>query len=262
LDLLLTLGSCITDLVLGNLAITESRASAACHWEKLNICAGNDALSMHQAAYLPLKTVQQLEQCSRSTGYSLKLPLSSVRPSQLPTLLHQAAINLAACPAWQKAMPPDVIVWNAEVDYDPSEHSWTSEQRVQLLRAMAPLRHSHLTGFLLDLDGWELGQPEVAALQHSFGAGLDTLVLGDCILVPSFWAALTELLPHVSDLQLRSSVRCHIPDVITLCSRRSKAHPFVLQLENKLYEVCGGDQVQDSLRAQGVGHVFVVEAKW
>jgi hypothetical protein len=149
---------------------------------------------------------------------------------------------------------------NAE--YDALEDSWTSEQRVQLLRAMAPLRHPHLKGLTLIVDGFELGQPEVAALQHSFGAGLRALSIGDCTLVPSFWVALTELLPTVSGLQLRSAVECHTQDIITFCSRRSTAQPLRLGLGSNLYKACGGAETQAGLRAHGVQHVSVVEGDW
>jgi hypothetical protein len=142
---------------------------------------------------------------------------------------------------------------------NPQAHSWTSEQRVQLLRAMAPLSHPHLTGLAFGIAGFELGQPEVAAIQHSFGAGLTTLVLGICTLLPTFWVAMTELLPHVTDLQLRSFVKCHTPDVIIFCSRRSTAQPLTLHLSTKLYEACGGAQLQASLRANRAGHVSIVE---
>jgi hypothetical protein len=36
----------------------------------------------------------------------------------------------------------------------------------------------------------------------------------------------------------------------------------MLALGRRLYEACGGDQVQAGLRAQGVQHVSVVECDW
>jgi hypothetical protein len=257
LDLLLALGTCITSLTVRDINVGESRANAPCQWEKLTICAGSRGLSMHQAAFLPLKTVHQLG--STLLICDLQLPLSSVPLGEIPALLHQAATNLAGCPARQHAHPLGVCLWNATTAFNPLEHRWTSEQRVQLLRAIAPLRHPHLTGFVFAATGWELGQPEVTALHHSFGAGLATLQLGYCTLLPSFWAALNERLPNVTNLRLASSVDCQASDVIISCSKRSAVKPLRLDLGKKLYKACGGDQVQASLRAQGVGHVSITE---
>jgi hypothetical protein len=214
---------------------------------------------MRQAAFLPLATIHVFVHAGRAKQQLLELPLGRVATGDLPALAHQAAINLAGCPAWQQAQLPKIWLWNAEGDYDPVEHRWTSEQRVQLLRAVAPLRHPHLTSFTLDVDGFELGQPEVAALQHSFGAGLTTLSLGSCTLVPTFWAAVNEHLPSVTELQLRSSVTCQASDVIIFCSRRPTAHPLTLHLGPDLYKACGGDQVQAGLRGYGVQHVSINE---
>jgi hypothetical protein len=218
--------------------------------------------TLQHAAFLPLKTVQKLVNISSLMQQWLQLPLGRMATADLPGLVYKAAINLAGCPAWQQTQLPDMWLCSNSTSYNPQEHSWTSEQRVQLLRAMAPLRHPHLTSFTLAVDGFELGQHEVAALQHSFGAGLTTLGLGFCTLLPSFWVALNDVLPNVNDLQLISSVNCHPPDINTFCSTRSTAHPLVLQLEDKLFEACGGAQLQASLRALGVRHVSVLEGNW
>jgi hypothetical protein len=130
LGVLLTHGTSITDLMLGNTSLTTSKADWPCSWRKLDLYEG----TLQEFAYLPLKSVQQLEVRRQRLDTSwVQLALDSDTPAeQLPDLLHQATRNLASCPAWLKAPPSDLLLHGYVQDL-------TSVQRVQLLQALAPV---------------------------------------------------------------------------------------------------------------------------
>jgi hypothetical protein len=108
LEMLLTHGTSITGLELGRTSLTTSKADWACSWRELKLYG-----TLQEFAYLPLKSVQQL-QVVRHGVYQeslVHLDLPSDTPAaQLLHLLHQATTNLACCPAWVRSPPPELLL--------------------------------------------------------------------------------------------------------------------------------------------------------
>jgi hypothetical protein len=220
-DILLTHCTNITDLTLGPATLDSSRADRQCSWRKLSLL-GPPGDILFQVAYLPLRSVQILEAGLTIVG-RLLLP-DAVPASQLPSLLHQAATNLASCPAWARAAPSRLSLQGAG-------QALTAGQRVELLQALAPLC-THVTEMIIYL--WhqlELGCMEVQALANSTGGSLQSLSIHNCTLLGTFWKALTLHLPQLAYLELSGSITANVMDIAMYLSMRSSSSSQPLRLE-------------------------------
>jgi hypothetical protein len=141
----------------------------------------------------------------------------------------------------------------------PATVSFNPEQRLQLFRALAPLCGPHIEAFQLSIEGFnvELGRTEVAALAQSLGRGLEALRLGYVTLTAGFWAAVDKALPSLHTLALEEQVTCSAADIGTFCRERTATGYFNLHLSPVWYQLCGGDEFQQGLRAQGLSHISV-----
>jgi hypothetical protein len=132
LNILLQHGPNITDVRLGGLVLTRSRADSTCKWQRLWLDATETILA--GLAYLPLRSVQELGTGGHDWG-TLNLPLLPSSQRQV-LLLHQAVSNLKACPAWQKQPATRVLLytypWGGNAAIPVS-------QIAQLLSALSPL---------------------------------------------------------------------------------------------------------------------------
>jgi hypothetical protein len=259
LEVLLTHGTKITSLKALALITETSFADRQCSWRRLKLVGDECYATVLHWADLPLKGVEVLENGVESLG-TLQLPLSSVEPDQLATVLRRATTNLAACPAWQAA--PDSKIALHEDPAEPHVHPifFFPQQRIQLLEALAPLGGPHVRTFQASVQDavFQWGCPELKALARSMNSGqLSTLELSYCTLTTDFWAALDEVLPSLSSLSLVSGVTCSAADVAVYCSKRKEGQPFTLTLGDAVYTAVGGAQLQAALEAQGPVHVRV-----
>jgi hypothetical protein len=257
LEVLLTYGTNITTLSVYAFRTDVSFADRQCSWKCLHTSQYYPTV-LHWAV-LPLKRVKELNNnCDLGT---LHLPLPTVEPDQLATILRQATTNLAACPAWQ-ADPASILALYAYPSDTPLETLvFTPAQRIQLLEALAPLGGPHisrLTARIMDAV-FQWGRPELQALGLSLKSGqLSTLELDHCLLTADFWAALDEALPSLSSLFLCEDVECSAADVAGYCSKRKEGHPFTLNLSDAVYTAVGGTDLQAALIARGPAHVEVL----
>jgi hypothetical protein len=240
LDVLLTHSTRVTDLTLGAINLDSSRAHRQCSWRKLSLLDLHDELLM-QLAHLPLRTVQDLNYWGFRSGWGcFNLPGPAAVPAaQLPSLLHEAATNLATCPAWIHAPPSKLSLWGGG-------QQLTADQRVQLFHALAPLAAPHVTEMRLNLDGQlQLSSAEIQALADSIGSDPPKLSLHNCSLSGTFWKALANHFPQLSSLDLCEGVRASANDIaayLSMCSSsarqatgmRLKAHPDILDAESQL----------------------------
>jgi hypothetical protein len=225
LDLLLTHCTSITDLTLGRITLDSSRADRQCSWRKLTLRGSFDT-TLLQLTYLPLRAVQELWDPFVNTG-TLCLPPPDVVPTtQLPSLLRQAATNLATCPAWIRTPPSQIrLSWG-------KGHELGAEQRVQLFKALVPLGVGHVTEMVISLEEQlELGCMEVQALVSSIGDSLQTLRLANCTLLGTFWKALAQHLPHLSYLDLYSNVATSVIDITVYLTLQSSSSTQPMRLE-------------------------------
>jgi hypothetical protein len=213
LDILLQHGTNITDLTLGNVEITTSRADYPCRWQRLRFSGLSTVLA--ELAYLPLKSVQELQTTTESG--TLKLPLTP--PSQPVPLLQQAASNVKTCPAWQK-QPATRIVF-----YTYPSFAIPDAQKLQLFSALSPLGGPHLQhlGIYIKV---EFGEQEVQVLARSLGSTLKSLSLHRGIIKPSFWPALSQHLPHLQKLGFAYKVNVSIVGMLTYLHK--VVQPFTL----------------------------------
>jgi hypothetical protein len=184
LDLLLADGSHVTSMTAGSMTPAASMAGRQWGVIELNLQDENAANTRHLAG-LPLQTVTRLEFArSRSHGLGfLELPMGEDNESidSVFDLLRQAAINLAACPAWQ-AQPASKITlfgdpaWSLLNDIGEvtlPEESFTAQQALDLFESLAPLGGPHVTEVELCIDSmcFDLGSAEVEALGRSVRGG-------------------------------------------------------------------------------------------
>jgi hypothetical protein len=227
LEVLLTHGTSITSLGAEFLETEVSLADRPCSWKYLFLESECYPSVLH-LAHLPLRGVTFL----RSQGTcldlaTLQLPLCTMAAEDMPWLLHQAATNLAACPAW-KAAPLDSI----DLEGDPRQYwdqdtvIFSAQERIQLLEALAPLGGPHVTKFAGDIQGtwFEWGRAEVQALAGSLRSDkVTTLSLNYCHLAADSWAALDEFLPELETLQLGKHATYSTLDIgrkfVLLCTR-------------------------------------------
>jgi hypothetical protein len=95
-----------------------------------------------------------------------------VSTRRIPSLVKQAATNLAATPAWKKDPPSVISIWG-----DPSANTsqldkrFTPPQRVQLFEALEPLAGPHVKEVSVCIEGirTRLGEPEMKVSDKSKG---------------------------------------------------------------------------------------------
>jgi hypothetical protein len=146
-------------------------------------------------------------------GVSEQMPLE-----RLSSLLHKAATNLAACPAWKEA-PADTITITGELSQHP-----------HLLSALAPLGGPHIKelnvvprdDFYDVADEEEMSASTVRALAGSFGNAATRVTLERCTLERDFWAAFTECFPAVEYLDICYSCGYTMPQLLLWCHTMRK----------------------------------------
>jgi hypothetical protein len=258
LDVLLTHGTNITSLDTFTITPTTSFAHRPCRWERLGL-RFDKGPSLLQLAYLPLHSVTDLDVPDERAGFVL--PLVSVPADQLPSLLRQAASNLAGCPAWQADPESSIALWSSETP--PEKVVLTPHQRIQLLEALAPLGGPHIEEFEAHVHDavFKWGRPEVQALGRSLSSEhLESLQLDCCILTAGFWAALGDELPSLSSLYLHRDVTLSAFDLAVFCSKARQGDTLTISLNRELYESVNGGELQASLVDQGLVHTQIV--KW
>jgi hypothetical protein len=208
LDLLLTQCTSIISLTLGRTTIDSSRADKQCSWRMLHLRGPWEA-KLLQLAYLPLRSVQELSDHWGNDNIlsgRLELPPVRVPAAQLPSLLRQAATNLATCPAWIRAAPSQLSLEGGQ--------ELSADQRVQLFQALGPLAAPHVKGLTIQLmEQLKLGSAEVQAIANSIGGGLQALTLRRCTLLGTFWEALAHHFPQLSSITLSNNVRAGVNDI-------------------------------------------------
>jgi hypothetical protein len=199
LNVLLQHGPNITDVRLGWLDLTRSRAGSVAKWQRLWMNATNGLLA--DLAYLPLRSVQDLGTGGDHDG-TLYLPLTP--SSQLASLLQQAVSNVKTCPAWRKQPATRILLYTHHYD---SNAPISAHQAAQLFSALSPLAAPHLQhpGISIRAD---FGQQEVQLLAGSLGLGsnLRSLSLRREVIKPSFWPALRQHMPRLNELGLMHQV--------------------------------------------------------
>jgi hypothetical protein len=267
LEVLLTHGSNITSLNLSSFELQSSFAERACRWKTVKLGLA-DALVL---ARLPLRTVTQLTIGSPNSPLELDLPLGEVPDAQLPAILHQAATNMASCPAWQAGSKSQISLLGYPGPIPKPEDTLTvfdGEQRIQLFEALAPLGGPAVKEVEVSIKGatFQWGRPEVQALARSLGGQVTSLLLSYCSLQSDFWVALDECFPALTSLHMELRVTCSAPHVALFCGARAAGRPFTLRLKatadfwgvEGVYSAVQGEQLQAGLEAMGMAHVSVV----
>jgi hypothetical protein len=138
--------------------------------------------------------------------------------------------------------------------------TFSDEQRVQLLEALAPIGGPHIQHFRASMHGtvFDWGRAELQALARSLNSSqLSMVTLDDCHLTVGFWAALEEVLPALDTLTLWGNAECSATDIAVFCSRWRQGHQLTLELCKPLYEAVNGAELQASLAGQGMPHVKI-----
>jgi hypothetical protein len=193
-DVLLLFGDNVSSLAAGSMRLEHSMVGQ--HWGITDLRLHDSQVSsVDQLAQLPLHTVTTLE-FSRSDDYGLgffELPMGvwNWGVDGVPEKLRQAAINLAACPAWQREPASKLELfgdpeqlwtgpYNSDSDDDGNdgevvlpEDSFTQEQALALFEALAPLGGPHVKEVELSVDSlcFDLGEVEVETLGRSVRGG-------------------------------------------------------------------------------------------
>jgi hypothetical protein len=200
IEVLLQYGTNITSLRLHSSNLTTSKADRQCNWQNLDLCFP----VLHLLAYLPLKSAKSLGMDTLGSG-CLCLRLGSAPAAQLANLLHQAASNLSACPAWSKdtAARVELIVNNESVDnFSVPEVG----QHARVFEALAPLGGPHIRELSVYVP-LQLAGPEVEAIARTFGTSLTSLSFSECTLLDGFWTALPHHFPNLESLTVGGGVR-------------------------------------------------------
>jgi hypothetical protein len=217
LGVLLQHGTNITDLTLGDLNLTRSRADSACRWQRLELVQADCVID--GLAHLPLKSVQELT----STYDSETLHLRLMHWEHLDLLLPQAASNLAACPAWKKQPATRILL------FTPHQYARAMPdiEAAPLLSALSPLAGPQMQHLGISINA-EFGRQEVQVLARSLGSGLRSLSLCRGVIKPSFWPALCEHLPHLKELGLMHKVEVNSMGITAYL--RTRTQPFTLYI--------------------------------
>jgi hypothetical protein len=231
LAVLLQHGTSITSLVLGNTNLTVSRAKHPASWRRLSLAVA--AQRLYCFAYLPLKSVQQLEMNDYLLLGSFKLPVRSVNdPDEVIALLGSAASNLAGCPAWQRS-PAYCITLSTDSKGDLST-AYNEVQRAQLFRALAPVGGPSVTSLEMRVK-LDLGWGDVQVLADSISSDVKVLTVSHSTLQPGFWAALAQRFTNLKDLLLDDGVRAEAMDV-AMYLKSVTTRPFSLSVAPKVLD--------------------------
>jgi hypothetical protein len=247
LDVLLEHAHHLNSVTFRDLDLTNDRSAALCSWQHLR---WRGECNLRPFAYLPLHSVQTLTVYWAEIGEdhkfpgedSLWLPVGSYGPDEdegqhLESLMHQAASNLAACPALQGSGAPQELMlsWSCLVtanEAQPPDVPLSSGTRTALLQALAPVA---ATVHRLDIDmvDFELGQAELAALPQVLKDQITRLYLRACEVRGDFWPALLKALPLLRDLEISLGIGSVMgavseSDLTVFCSHISR--PFTLTL--------------------------------
>jgi hypothetical protein len=216
---LLEHGRNITDLTVNAFDLTAGRVDRDCSWQTLHLKLTSQLIapSILQFATLPLKRVQTITICAHDTYdedthddhiwdvkyedgeeqnlQHLKVPLntSSQMPSaQLFTALHQAATNLAGCPAWQK-QPTNTITILCPIN-----------KRKQLLCTLKPLGGPHIKELIIHPGDLRvhLRPATVQALADSLGNAVTSVKLSNTTCHSAFWRTFATCFPAIDSLHL------------------------------------------------------------
>jgi hypothetical protein len=149
LDVLLAYGGQVRSLTAGELPTESSMVGQ--HWGITDLRLFTPAAAnLHHLAQLPLHTVTTL-QFSRTADYGLgflELPWGMEEGEGMdgmPELLRQAAINLAACPAWRRAPASKLALfgdplWSRHLNPFDEEGNVGAEELVSLRTALRKSR--------------------------------------------------------------------------------------------------------------------------
>jgi hypothetical protein len=190
---LLRHGTHITSLTVDSMEVKRSLAPEACSWKSLTISMSfPNVLTL---ANLPLDSIEELSLPYQQAR--LELPLTTVPTPQVPALLHKAAAVIA------RTQSCDWLCLTGTDDRGPVQPHFGPATRLQLLQALAPLRHAGLRSF--SLDGFscefEMGAPEVEALSTSIGNHLKSMSVGSMgrvTLSTTFWPVLRSHFPALN----------------------------------------------------------------
>jgi hypothetical protein len=247
---LLTHGTSITDLTLGNTSLTTSKADWPCSWHKLKLRYA----TLQDLAYVPLRSVQELRVTRNGSPWALgQFDLPSRTPAaQLLRLLRQATTNLASCPAWVKA-PPSELALVVRVS------GLTAAQGLQLLRALAPVAGRHVTKLRLEAP-MQLGQAEVEAIASSFAGSLTSLHLRSATLHDSFWKPLAQHFPNLQELLLEVGIKADVMSVamyLAMVSCRQSASHQRLHADIGCFYESDATHLQACVAAWGLENIHL-----
>jgi hypothetical protein len=264
LEALVEHGTHITHLTVKGFELV-SPPKGECQWSHLRVVGNLEdgwPLTVTDLAFLPLKTVQRFEVwnsarrewCGTTSMSHLVLAGTSGPEfvSSLREVVYAAAQNISTCPAWVMSKPSGF-----ELEMSGDYHV-TIEEHAPLLEALAPLRGSDFTHLVLS-GAFHLGQPEVAALQRSFGGSVTTMTLEGCTVLPTFWAELHGSMTSVSTLEIRHPCfGISGTNLTVFCASRAPAHPLTLKVHAVLYDTCEAQKVQAALESQGLHHLNLI----
>jgi hypothetical protein len=258
LDELLRLGTSITTLRVNSMLLHSSRADAVCKWSRLSLTAeADDFPNVLHLAYLPLRTVQELEM--HTSLWELHVPVGLVTNSQLAGLVHQAATNIAESPLWAKEVTSQLILFCDPGELPDHLVSLEPEERVALLQALATMGGPRILYLDLRLRGINLtmGRAEVQAVRSSVGPQLESLELEQVTLTADFWAALPDTLPNLDTLRLGPGTTFEAMDLAVCCCRIPATRSFAVSMDRTQSQACNVQQLRASLSAQGFDHVSI-----
>jgi hypothetical protein len=150
LDAILTHGTSLTSLAVDTVKAVFDRTTVACSWQKLCVYDLHEPV-LHHLANLPLHSVRELRVGDNSIN-TLQLPYSTMIFDSVPEVLHQAALNLAGCPAWKEANITGirVMVEPHATSALPAGAKYSSRLSRQLIAALAPLASPRITELEID----------------------------------------------------------------------------------------------------------------
>jgi hypothetical protein len=261
LDILLSAGTQLRKVEVGDIQILESRADMPCSWKELSLNwdveEGNEVTpGALLLAYLPMKSLNTFW----PTGLqgSLELPLHIVPVKDLPDIVHRAATNLAESPAWNGGTEYGVTVKGDPCDRVPEGISFSEAIRVQILDALAPLQGTGELTVSVANPEFKIGQPEIKAIGRSLHDKLHTMAIWHCTLDQSAWPVMMESLPALTQLELGKGVHgaMTVADIALFASRTTRQ--LTLRLWHEMYDQLDAGKVQDALKGWGITNLTVV----
>jgi hypothetical protein len=177
-------------------------------------------------------------------------------------LLHKAATAIAETQAWQQHQRELLLLQQSDPSQGRVQPSFTAQTRVDLLKALAPLKHLAyqkfwLSGFSCE---FQMGGPELAALNASIGNSLESILLGNrgqVTLDTSFWPALLKVFPALKHLGVYAHVRgaTTMADLALFCKEAPSW--FTLSLYHSVCDAAAHQQLRSILAAWSASHVTI-----